>query len=139
MNEKMKILEMLAQGIITVAEANELLSTLENTDKTSKVNSEKLEVESVYVSKPSKKENRKIVISVESADGDDVKVNLPINAIKAIGVNGLKKMTNAKGNSALEGIDFEALFAALDEDNKLEGDLVNIESADGDSVKITIK
>lgn len=125
MNEKMKILEMLSEKLITVEEANELLKTLEETTSNEKVN--KLA-----------NTNKKLLIKVVSGDGDKVDIALPIKIIKAIGGSGLKKMTlNAGDNDLLDDIDFDVIISAIDEG--IDGDIVNVTSADGDEVRIYIE
>ena len=68
-------------------------------------------------------------IIVNSHEGDKVKVNLPIPLVKA-GLRIGMGMPQVKGNAALESIDF---------DSGVIGKLVEVESADGDIVEITVE
>ena len=75
----------------------------------------------------------KIIVSHE---GDKVKVNLPIPLVKA-GLRIGMGMPQVKGNAALESIDFGELIALID--SGVIGKLVEVESADGDIVEITVE
>ena len=69
-------------------------------------------------------------------EGDKVKVNLPIPLVKA-GLRIGMGMPQVKGNAALESIDFGELIALID--SGVIGKLVEVESADGDIVEITVE
>ena len=73
-------------------------------------------------------------IIVNSHEGD--KVNLPIPLVKA-GLRIGMGMPQVKGNAALESIDFGELIALID--SGVIGKLVEVESADGDIVEITVE
>ena len=79
-------------------------------------------------------EERKSVVN--SHEGDKVKVNLPIPLVKA-GLRIGMGMPQVKGNAALESIDFGELIALID--SGVIGKLVEVESADGDNVEITVE
>lgn len=134
MDEKMKVLEMLSQGIITPSEANELLKTLEKGNEN--------EVEPTKVSYENKqvlpeKSNKKLRIKIASSDGDNVNIALPLRTIQAMGAAGLKKTISKTDNDAVDEVDFDAIFSAIQEG--VSGDIVDITSSDGDIVKITIE
>jgi DNA-binding XRE family transcriptional regulator len=75
-------------------------------------------------------------IYVNSKDGDRVKVNLPMPLVKAGLEMGLK-MPEVSGNEALKDIDFSQLIALADKG--VIGKLVEVESADGDTVDIVVE
>lgn len=75
-------------------------------------------------------------IYVNSADGDKVKVNLPMPLVK-MGLEMGLKMPAVTGNEALKGIDFAQLLTLVDQG--VLGRLVEIESADGDTVEIVVE
>ena len=81
MDERMKILEMLAEGTITVEEAKELLDTLDNQKVIveSKGGTKEIAMAEVVRSQVGKV----LHIKVASEDGDKVDVNLPLTFIKA--------------------------------------------------------
>ena len=75
-------------------------------------------------------------IRVDSSEGDKVTVNLPMKIVKA----GLKlgmAMPQINGNAALESIDFEEVIRLVDEG--LVGEIVTVDSADGDKVRIFVE
>ena len=77
-------------------------------------------------------------IKIDSSDGDKVNVNLPIavitSVLKATGKLPIK-------NVDMEGIDFEMLIetiiAALE--NEMIGEIVSVDSSDGDVVRVIIE
>ena len=71
-----------------------------------------------------------------SKDGDRVNVNLPMSLVKAGLEMGLK-MPEVSGNEALKDIDFSQLIALADKG--VIGKLVEVESADGDTVDIVVE
>ncbi len=74
-------------------------------------------------------------IIVDGADGDKVRINLPMQLVKVaaeIGV-GMPQLEN----SALKGIDFEQIVALVEQG--VRGNLIEVDSADGDKVRIFIE
>lgn len=74
-------------------------------------------------------------INVLSKDGDKVKVNLPLPLIKAgldLGIN-----PTIQGNEVLKNIDFKQVFDLIEQG--VIGKLVEVESADGDTVEIVVE
>lgn len=126
MNERMQILEMLKDGLITAEEADKLLRAMD-------VN--KQEVKSLKQDK-----TRMLRVDINSAEGDKVHVKVPTSI--------LKFATSKKliGNIKVDGVDKDFLENAIDIEQILEmvdsgvlGEIVNIESAQGDIVKIYIE
>jgi transcriptional regulator with XRE-family HTH domain len=75
-------------------------------------------------------------IYVNSADGDKVKVNLPMALVK-LGLEMGLKMPQVSGNNALKDIDFGQLIYMVE--SGLIGKLVEVESAEGDIVEIVVE
>ncbi len=75
-------------------------------------------------------------IRVDSVEGDKVTVNLPIAIVK-MGIKLGMTMPQINGNKALEGIDFEEVIKLVDAG--LVGELVTVESAEGDHVRICVE
>ena len=76
-------------------------------------------------------------VIVDSVDGDKVKVQFPVGAIK--------KILKATGKlpipeKELEGVDLSSMMDAISEclDEEIEGDFVNVESADGTTVRVFV-
>lgn len=75
-------------------------------------------------------------ISIKSADGDTVNVNLPLSVIKVLVEN--NSNTNIiSGNESLKNIDFASLLSLAEQG--VIGEIVNIKSADGDIIKIVVE
>ena len=75
-------------------------------------------------------------IRVDSVEGDKVTVNLPIAIVK-MGIMLGVTMPQINGNKALEGIDFEEVIKLVDAG--LVGELVTVESVEGDHVRIYVE
>ncbi|MFA5542986.1 MAG: helix-turn-helix transcriptional regulator [Bacilli bacterium] len=75
-------------------------------------------------------------IQVDSHEGDKVRINLPVSIIK-IAVDSKMGLPNINGNEALKDIDWNQLFALIDQG--VIGKLVEIESSDGDIVTIVVE
>lgn len=75
-------------------------------------------------------------IVVDSADGDKVRVNLPV-ALLQVAMDIGMQMPQVSGNDALKGIDLTQILEMV----KLGvvGDLVEVESSDGDVVHIFVE
>ena len=87
-------------------------------------------------------ENRKAVeemilrIIVDSADGDKVRVNLPMALVKVAIELGME-MPQVSGNNSLKNIDFKQIFDLVS--HGAIGNLVEVESSDGNTVRIFVE
>ena len=75
-------------------------------------------------------------VRVDSADGDKVTVNLPMGLVKA-GIRMSMKMPMVTGNEALKDLDFEEIIHLVDQG--LVGEIVTVESAKGDNVRVFVE
>ena len=75
-------------------------------------------------------------IKIISSDGDKVKINLPLAIIKVCFDSGMS-MPSINGKDVLNNIDFNQIFTLIEAG--VVGKLVEIESADGDIVEITVE
>lgn len=125
-DDLIKILTMLSEGKLNVEKSAELIDVMyKKEEKAIQI------VEKNY-------DKRMLKIKVDSSDGDKVNVNLPIavitSVLKATGKLPIK-------NVDMEGIDFEVLIetiiAALD--NEMIGEIVTVDSSDGDVVRVVIE
>ena len=93
--------------------------------------------ETVYLPAEERKDINKLMLKIRvlSVDGDRVNVNLPMAAVKVFVNNDTVNMFS--GNKALEGIDFNQLYAMVEQG--IIGELVSVESAEGDHVSITVE
>jgi transcriptional regulator with XRE-family HTH domain len=75
-------------------------------------------------------------IVVDSEEGDRVRVNLPMALVKVAIETGIA-MPQINGSEALKNIDFAQIFTLVE--NGAIGNLVEVESGDGDTVKIFVE
>ncbi|MGB0203249.1 MAG: SHOCT-like domain-containing protein [Acholeplasmataceae bacterium] len=115
------ILELLKEGKITSEQAEMLLDALNDDPQPSK--------DGVVL--PKKTKRKMLYVLVKSKDGDDVKIQVPIEFAKFM------KFAKLDPKLQEQNIDFEEIIKLIEDG--LEGDLVNITSADGDIVKILVQ
>ena len=99
----------------------------------------KEELPAVRVLPPEQRKDMKdmlLRITVDSADGDRVRLNLPIALLEVAMEIGME-MPQINGNAALEGIDMKKVLEMV----RLGcvGNLVEVDSADGDKVRIFVE
>lgn len=89
------------------------------------------------VEEPQRKElkNMLLKIIVDSKDGGKVNIKLPMLIVKTFLDSGMPISIN--GNKSLENIDFKQIFDLVEQG--VVGELVNIESNDGDVVRIVVE
>ena len=122
--ERMKILELLSKGVISADEAEKLLAALGSDE----------EKEPTVIIPTKKKDQFKMLkVFVDSADGDEVRVVLPIEFAKLL--KG-KNFGGRIGDSDLD-IDVDMLIQMIN--SGLVGELVNVKSANGDIVKVVVE
>jgi len=122
--ERMKILDLLSKGVISADEAEKLLSAMEKPDQPSYA-----EQQAVFAQK--KNPFRMLRVYVDSKDGDVVKIQIPIEFAK------LLKTGKFNMNLQNSDIDIDAIIDMINQG--VVGELVNVESADGDIVKIVVE
>lgn len=120
LKERKEVLDMLKAGQITFEEAETLLEALEEKE---------VKPEIVTKNKPSSM--RMLRILIESSDGDDVKVQVPLQFAKFL------KIAKVDEKIKDQDIDFDQLIEMIE--NGVDGEIVNIKSADGDIVKIVVE
>lgn len=121
MNTKEQILQMVKDGDINIEEAAKLLEALETP------------TQSVVRPQNSK---QKLRILVDSANGDTVRINVPISLIKA-GVN-LASQLNVNGQPIdMKGVDMDMVMKAIEEGET--GEIVDVQTSDGENVRIFVE
>ena len=76
-------------------------------------------------------------IVISSAEDDNVRVNIPLSLVK-VGVNtGLNMAQITSGNEALRNIDLGKILELVEQG--VIGNLVEMESADGDTVRVFVE
>lgn len=122
MNEEvMKVLKMLEEGKIDVEKAEELIEVL----YTSKDN-----VPAVVNS------DKMLKIRVDSQNGDNVNINIPVKFIRTIG-GAIKRIPKVEGIEGMEDIDIQAILQAVSDG--LDGKIVDVKSEKGDNVEIVVE
>lgn len=146
MNEEIsRILKMVEEGKINAEQGTQLIQALGSTENVSDFQNDS-SIKDPGFDKESFLRNdfkaapgdKFLQVRVLSAEGDKVKINLPINFVKGIlKVTGKLPMIQA---DQLEGIDvpelMETIMAAIESD--LTGRLVDVESVKGDLVIVEI-
>ena len=75
-------------------------------------------------------------VLVESSSGDKVRVNLPVQLVQVALDMGIE-LPQVAGNDALKGVDLRKILELVRQG--VMGDLVEVESADGDTVRIFVE
>ena len=123
-----RVLKMVEEGNITADKAKEIIDALGNTSKNTEVITSR------------RYEDKFLRIKVLSHEGDKVNVQLPIKVIKEVlKVTGkLPISTSVKG---MEGVDIDELMNTIVAclDNEVMGEIVDVCSNEGDSVKVVIE
>ena len=99
----------------------------------------KEETPAVWVLPPAERKDLKdmmLRVIVDSADGDRVRVNLPM-ALVEVAVEIGMEMPQINGQDALKGVDLNKVLRLVREG--LVGNLVEVDSADGDKVRVFVE
>lgn len=133
MEEKLRILKMVEEGTITAEQAGELLKALGENEYT-----EPAEWTPALAEENVPYEDRMLRIVVDSVDGDKVRIQLPVKVIKV-----LLETTGKLPIQVVDGPDGVDLGQITDVvlqclSSESIGSIVDVESADGDTVKIFI-
>lgn len=76
-------------------------------------------------------------IRVTSTDGDKIRVNLPIPLLRVLAGSGMDIATEVSGIESLKSLDMQKILELVE--NGTIGKIVEIESADGDTVEIVVE
>lgn len=91
------------------------------------------------IPEPQRKNPDELVLRIKvlSAQGDKVRVNLPFGLLKALSGTGIDIAAQVSGMDALKGIDMNQILTLVE--NGTVGKLVEVESAQGDTVEIVVE
>ncbi|OED59326.1 SHOCT-like domain-containing protein [Acholeplasma laidlawii] len=120
--ERLQILELLKSGVITPDEAEKLLSAL----------MDKPEHELITVPNEKKQSFRMLKIIVDTADGEKVRINIPVEFAKLL--------KNGKfGNAKLDDyeIDLDSILMMVNQG--VLGEILTVDTEDGDKVRIIVE
>lgn len=125
MDEKRRILKMVEDGTMTAEQGSELLAVLE-----AEPAAEQRPAAGCY-------DKKMFRVIVDSVAGDKVRIQFPVGAIKKI-LKATGKLPIPEKD--LQGVDLssmmEAICGCLEEE--MEGDFVNVEAADGTTVRVFV-
>ena len=125
MNEEvMRILKMVEEGKLNADKAKELIDALEQP-------SQEIITVKDY-------DNKMLRVNIESHEGDEVKLKLPVKVIKTI-IKATGKLPMMSTN--VDGVNMDELIDIISSslDSSVMGEILNINSADGDIVKILVE
>ena len=128
MKEEIKrVLTMVEEGKIDAQMASELVQVLK----------EKEESENQPFEKKNSYFDKKLKIRVVSAENDNVTVNLPIKLVKAVLVAGHSIAASIpQSEKYVKDLDINMIIEAIE--NELEGQIIDVKSANGDTVSVFI-
>ena len=126
MDEKLRIFKMVEEGTVTAEQGAALMSAL---------TADIPEQQTARIKNSYDKKMFRVI--VDSTNGDKVKIQFPVGAIR--------KILKATGKlpipeEELKGVDLSGMMEAIAEclSEEIEGDLVNVEGADGTVVRIFV-
>ena len=121
-----KVLTMVQDGKINNDQASELIAALQKTQ------------EPISLIKPDSYANKMLKIRVVSKENDNVSVNLPINLVKAVLKAGHSIAASIpQSQQYVKDLNVDLLIHAIE--NELDGQIVDIQSANGDTVTVVIE
>ena len=122
-----KILTMVQEGKVDASKAAELIQVLNGRESVSSI----LSKSPVYADKMLK-------VRIVSAENDNVSVNLPIKLVKVVLLAGHNIAASIpQSEKYVKDLDISLIIDAIE--HELVGQIVDIKSANGDSVSITIE
>ncbi|MEH6850266.1 MULTISPECIES: SHOCT-like domain-containing protein [Bacillus] len=123
-----RVLTMVQEGKIDADKGSELIQVLK----------EKEETDNKLYEKPTKYLDKTLKIRVVSAENDNVTVNLPIKLVKVVLTAGHSIAASIpQSENYVKDIDINLIIEAIE--NELDGPIVDIKSANGDTVSIIIE
>ncbi|KON69328.1 hypothetical protein AKG34_11535 [Peribacillus butanolivorans] len=122
-----RVLTMVQEGKIDADKGSELIQVLK----------EKEETGNKLFEKPTKYLDKTLKIRVVSAENDNVTVNLPIKLVKVVLMAGHSIAASIpQSEKYIKDIDISLIIEAIE--NELDGQIVDIKSANGDTVSVII-
>ncbi|WP_019243424.1 MULTISPECIES: SHOCT-like domain-containing protein [Bacillus] len=123
-----RVLTMVQEGKIDADKASELIAVLK----------EKEETGSHVVEKPTTYLDKTLKVRIVSAEDDNVTVNLPIKLVKVVLMAGHSIAASIpQSEKYVKDIDINLIVEAIE--NELDGQIVDIKSANGDTVAVFIE
>lgn len=132
MEDKLRILKMLEEGKITSEEAAKLLSALGDEESKKVTIKEETDLSQFFSILKNEGKAKMLYIRVLSAEGDNVKITLPVEVIKLMGKIGKSNIAELEKYN----IDFDMIIQAIE--NDIKGPIVQVDTEDGTKVLIEI-
>jgi DUF4097 and DUF4098 domain-containing protein YvlB len=125
--EILRVLTMVQEGKIDADKGSELIQVLK----------EKEETGHKLLEKPTKYLDKTLKIRVVSAENDNVTVNLPIKLVKVVLMAGHSIAASIpQSEKYVKDVDISLIIEAIE--NEYDGQIVDIKSANGDTVSVII-
>jgi DUF4097 and DUF4098 domain-containing protein YvlB len=122
-----RVLTMVQEGKIDADKGSELIQVLK----------EKEETGNKLLENPTKYLDKTLKIRVVSAENDNVTVNLPIKLVKVVLMAGHSIAASIpQSEKYVKDVDISLIMEAIE--NELDGQIVDIKSANGDTVSVII-
>lgn len=122
-----RVLTMVQEGKIDADKGSELIQVLK----------EKEETGQKPLEKPTKYLDKTLKVRVVSAENDNVTVNLPIKLVKVVLMAGHSIAASIpQSEKYVKDVDISLIIEAIE--NELDGQIVDIKSANGDTVSVII-
>lgn len=122
-----KVLTMVQEGKIDADKGSELIQILKEKNKTG----------NTFIEKPTKYLDKTLKIRVVSAKNDNVTVNLPIKLVKVALMAGHSIAASIpQSEKYVKDLDINLIIDAIE--NELDGQIIDIQSANGDTVSVII-
>ncbi|QJX76254.1 hypothetical protein [Priestia megaterium] len=123
-----KVLTMVQEGKFDAEKGSELIQVLKEKEETS----------NKLLKKPNEYLDKTLKIRIVSTENDNVKVNLPIKLVKLVLMAGHSIAASIpQSEKYVKDIDINLIVEAIE--NELDGQIVDIKSANGDTVSVIIE
>lgn len=122
-----RVLTMVQEGKIDAEKGSELIQVLQEKD----------EAGNKLLEKPTKYLDKTLKVRIVSTENDNVTVNLPIKLVKVVLMAGHSIAASIpQSEKYVKDLDISLIIEAIE--NELDGQIVDIKSANGDSVSVFI-
>ncbi len=122
-----RVLTMVQEGKIDAEKGSELIQVLQEKD----------EAGNKLLDKPAKYLDKTLKVRIVSTENDNVTVNLPIKLVKVVLMAGHSIAASIpQSEKYVKDLDISLIMEAIE--NELDGQIVDIKSANGDSVSVFI-
>ncbi|MGE6600528.1 SHOCT-like domain-containing protein [Lysinibacillus fusiformis] len=122
-----RVLTMVQEGKIDAEKGSELIQVLQDKD----------DAGNKLLDKPAKYLDKTLKVRIVSTENDNVTVNLPIKLVKVVLMAGHSIAASIpQSEKYVKDLDVSLIMEAIE--NELDGQIVDIKSANGDSVSVFI-